>query len=346
MTTTGSCLFRADANTQIGTGHVMRCLALAQAWQDAGGSVTFAMCDDNPVIEKRLKSENFSVSKIESKYGSAEDAYETIKIAQNINAEWIVVDGYHFGSAYQKIIKNAGLRLLFVDDNGHSDYYYADIVLNQNIHAQEEMYEKREAYTRLLLGTKYVLLRREFLKWRKWKREIPEVARKLLVTLGGGDPDNVTLKVIQSLQQVKVEKLESIVVVGGNNPHFDQLHEAVRNSSIHIQLKRDVNNISELMAWADMAVAAAGTTSWELCFFGLPSLLIILAENQRFIAEYLNEIGAAKTLGRHYKLVVKTLTKSLISLLTKRKRRYKMCKREKKVMDGLGCHRVVECIGK
>ena len=161
-------LIRADASTRIGTGHVMRCLALAQAWEDSGRRAAFAMGMDAPALEDRLRSDGMEVVHLSAEPGSLEDAEMTADIAQKMGAGWAVVDGYHFGSDYQRIIKESGLRLLFIDDNGHADHYYADIVLNQNLHANEELYRKREPYTKLLFGTEYVLLRREVWPWRGW----------------------------------------------------------------------------------------------------------------------------------------------------------------------------------
>lgn len=207
-------VFRVDASTQIGTGHVMRCLALAQAWQDTQGQPIFITANPIPALEERLKSEGMKVVHLAAEPGSLADAQETAALAHQFEANWVVVDGYQFGSEYQQTIKNSGLNLLFIDDYGHAEHYYADVVLNQNISAEEEWYQHREPYTQLLLGTRYTLLRREFWQWQGWQRTVPPVAKKVLVTLGGADPDNVTLKVIQSLQIVEVEELEAVVVVG------------------------------------------------------------------------------------------------------------------------------------
>ena len=209
---------RADANARIGAGHVMRCLALAQAWQDDGGRAIFLMAPNAPSLEKRLKSEATEVIRVAIQPGSADDATQTAHLARQMGALWVVVDGYHFDADYQRIIKDAGLRLLFVDDHGHSARYYADIVLNQNLHAHRGLYANREPYTRLLLGTRYVLLRREFLNWRGWKRRIAEVAHNVLVTMGGSDPYNVTLKVIQALQRLKLSDIEIKVALESNKP--------------------------------------------------------------------------------------------------------------------------------
>ncbi len=196
-------LLRADANALMGTGHVMRCLALAQAWQDRGGLAAFLSAPLPSAIETRLSAEGLAVVALKSWPGGAADAAETIRQAEALQADWVVVDGYQFDAAYHKALKDAGLKLLVLDDNGDSGFYWADLVLNQNIHAQADWYKNRASYTRLLLGTQYALLRREFLAWRGWQRDTPETAYKILVTLGGSDPDNVTLKVLEALSEVE-----------------------------------------------------------------------------------------------------------------------------------------------
>ena len=145
-------LIRADASTQIGTGHVMRCLALARSWQDTLGQPIFAMTTSVPALEERLKSEGMEVIHLAAEPGSLADAKETAALAHQFNASWVVLDGYHFGSEYQKTIKISGLSLLFIDDYGHAEHYYADFVLNQNISADEQWYQHREPCTKLLLG--------------------------------------------------------------------------------------------------------------------------------------------------------------------------------------------------
>lgn len=334
-------LVRADAGTQIGTGHVMRCLALAHAWQDAGGYAIFVTAIAAPALEARLQSEGMQVLHLSCKLGSVEDAKATAALARQIGASWAMVDGYHFGAEYQQIIKDADLRLLLIDDYGQADRYCVDIVLNQNIYAHEGLYAKREPYTQLLLGTRYVLLRREFWQWQGWKREIPPVVRKILVTLGGGDPDNVTLKVIQALQQLKLEGLEALIVVGGSNPYYEQLQSAAEASRFPIRLERNVTNMPELMAGADVAIAAGGTTSWELAFMGLPSLVLILAENQRAIAEQLGEMGMAVNLGWHEDVAAVEIERAIAQLLAAAQTRSEMTQRSQELVDGEGSARVL-----
>jgi UDP-2,4-diacetamido-2,4,6-trideoxy-beta-L-altropyranose hydrolase len=334
-------LFRVDASTQIGTGHVMRCLALAQAWQDMGRQAIFVMATQVPALESRLRSENISIEHSFAIPGSVEDAKETIRLAHQVESNWVVLDGYHFDSEYQRILKKSGLKLLFIDDCGYAKHYYADIVLNQNICADETLYIHREPYTQLLLGTHYALLRREFWQWRGWQRETHPVARKILVTLGGSDPENVTLKVIQALQQVRIEGLEAIVVVGGSNPHYEQLETAVQTSPFPISLKRNAIDMPELMAWADVAIAAGGSTNWELAFMGLPSIVIVLADNQREIVDRLDKIGIVINLGWHKDVKVLEIAEAISSVAIETELQARMTELSKKLVDGEGSKRVL-----
>lgn len=332
-------LIRADANVAMGTGHVMRCLALAQAWQDTGSRPVFAMAECTPAIEARLRSENIEIARIEASAGSAQDAAALIEFAR-AEAAWTVVDGYHFAAEYQRRLKDAGLKLLLIDDLGDAVHYWADVILNQNPHSSEAMYANRSQDSRLLLGCRYALLRREFAGWRTWQREIPPVARKLLITMGGSDPENVTGTALSALPLLGVDDLETTVVLGGSNPHRGSLEQAASASRKKIRVLTNVSNMPELMAWADLAVSAAGTTCWEMCFLGLPALLIDIAPNQTPVARELNRKGAAVHVGSS-SLTSQQLADALLPLLRSQQRRQEIASSGRRIIDGQGADRVV-----
>ncbi|HTC55087.1 MAG TPA: UDP-2,4-diacetamido-2,4,6-trideoxy-beta-L-altropyranose hydrolase [Candidatus Sulfotelmatobacter sp.] len=335
----GTLLVRADASVAMGTGHAMRCFALAQAWQDAGGHAIFAMAQARPAIRERLQRESMEVARLKAKPGSADDAQESIVLARGEKACWVVVDGYCFGADYQAALKQAGLKVLFIDDNGHAGHYSADLVLNQNAHANEALYPSRDASTRLLLGPRFAMLRRDFTEWRKWKRETQTTARKVLVTMGGSDPDNVTERVVQAI--LPVADVNATVVVGGSNPHLPKLRALVVGAQRDVNLVDNVTNMPELMSNSDVAISAAGTTSLEMCFLGLPALLIVLADNQRAAAEELSRRGAAINLGEGAQASLGVVSEHLVRLLASPERRKTMSETGRKLVDGLGAERVV-----
>ncbi len=328
-------LIRADGSARMGTGHVMRCLSLAQGWRRAGGEVCFALAETTPALEQRLQGEGFNVTRLSAPAGSAGDAAETVRLARD-GAGWVVADGYHFDADFQQAIKTAGVRLLLVDDYGHASRYSADYVLNQNLYAAAGLYTQRESHTRLLLGTRYALLRQQFNEWRGWKREFPSVARKVLVTLGGSDPDNVTGAIVEKLAQIP--DLDITVLIGGSNPHREQLQSKIQNPESKISFVVDAPNMPELMAWADVAVAAGGTTSWELAFMGLPGLVLVLADNQRAVADALDAAKMAR------KTTPATVASDLAALLADADGRAQMSRRGRESVDGDGVSRVAACL--
>ena len=224
---------------------------------------------------------------------------------------------------------------------GHFREYCGDLVLNQNPQAREGMYAHRSASTGLLLGSGYAMLRREFRSWRG-NRHKPASAHRVLVTLGGADPANTTLKVIRAVRQLTAKKLEVIVLVGPANPYRAELDAEVRGAEQSIELKNSVSNMPELMAWADFAISAAGSTCWELAFMGVPNLLIVLAENQSGGAEALQKLEVSRNLGWHAGLQPETIATELGRLLDDTETRHQMSECGRALIDGEGVMRVIE----
>ena len=336
-------LLRADAGRAIGTGHVMRCLALAQACQGAGRGVALATAAETPALEARLRSEGVEVVRLSALAGSADDAAETAALARRLGAPWVGLDGYHYAADFRRQLKDAGLALLVIDDLGMNGPSHADVVLNQNLYADAGLYPGCEATTRLLLGTRYALLRREFLAWQPWQRRTAERAAKVLVTLGGSDPENATLKVVQALRRLDHLDLEAQILVGAASPHAARLKEALPPSG-RLRLLTDAANMPELMAWADVAVSAGGSTCWELAYLGLPNVVLVLAENQRRVAEGLEARGVAVNLGHHAAVSDRELADALGALIGDPRRRQAMNERGRQIVDGRGAERVLSAL--
>jgi UDP-2,4-diacetamido-2,4,6-trideoxy-beta-L-altropyranose hydrolase len=331
---------RTDADSQIGTGHLMRCFSLAQGWQARGGKVVIATNCNNDNLTRHLEAANMPIAAIERPHPNPMDWDRTCEILKSHPDAWVVLDGYHFDAGYQGKIKSCGHRLMAIDDTAHLDKYFADIVLNQNINADRLNYTA-EPRTRLLLGLRYVLLRPEFIEQSVTVPKSSKIARKLLVTLGGGDFDNQTLKVIKAIEEVKIDGLEAVIVVGPANPHLKQLQAIIKDSRVPIHLKVNTTHMAELMTWADMAVTAGGSTCWELACMGLPALVIILAENQQAVAKGLEEREAIINLGWHHNLSPVRIAKALENLLLNAARRGKMAEISRKLIDGKGTERVL-----
>lgn len=326
----------AECGVQVGTGHVMRCLALAQAWKRAGGAVTFLMPEGLNGIEARIRAEGFRLETLPQDRGSSAQVF--IQAALGTGAPIVVLDGYGFGAPEQSMLSDVGVRVLTVDDYGHASDYPVRWVLNQNAYALAEMYTGTKA--RLLLGPDFALLRDEFLPWMGWKRRIPDRCGKLLITIGGSDPDNASEKILQSFNLVERKDLEIVLVVGGANPHLRDVQVAAERCPVPVRIVQSVQDMPALMAWADVAISGAGGTSYELCYMGLPSLLLIVAENQRRIAARLDQLGVAVNAGMSREFRPESFASVLTALLESRQRREAMSEGGRELVDGLGSERV------
>jgi UDP-2,4-diacetamido-2,4,6-trideoxy-beta-L-altropyranose hydrolase len=329
-------LIRADASERIGSGHVMRSLALAQAWQDSGGAACLAARLLPKAIERRWHEEKIEIRQLAEACG---DAQQTVELAREIGADWVVLDGYQFGAENQRAIKNAGLQLLVVDDEARARHYVADLVLNQAPYAVPGLYPIRSPRTALLLGTRYALLRREFLRARPTDRSQAPRTQRVLVTLGGADPDNCTRTILEAI--AGIEKLTTIAVVGPSNSHAMELEQLAQGARGRITVRRNPTDMSELMAWADLAISAAGSTCWELAFMGLPMLLVVLAENQRPGATSLEQLGLARNLGWHSKLSPDKVCAAVMQISDDPALRASMSRKGLELIDGRGASRVV-----
>lgn len=337
-------LFRTDGNTAIGLGHVMRCLALAQAAREAGHSSVFVMAPDGEKIAERLREEQCAVFPLVSKPGSREDAVETSHLAREHAADWIVADGYQFDTAYQQTVKERHVPLLFIDDYGHAGQYDTDIILNQNFYAEQMKYRNSAPSAQLLLGPAYALLRQEFVQWKDRKRTTPKTATRILVSMGGADARNDTERVLTCLQSMDREKLEITVVSGAANPHLKLLEQSARKSRHAVRLLPNVTNMAALMAEADLAIAAGGSTCYELLYMGLPGLVLITANNQERNVRALEQADAIVNAGWNTKVNDQSLISLLKSVLLDHPLRARLSAKGPGIVDGRGCSRVLSAM--
>jgi len=337
-------IIRADANAQMGAGHLMRCIALAQALQNRGGRAIFLSHIQNKRLRKMISDEGFELISVDNPYphpGDEEGIRNLSAYTSQAHPSWVVLDGYHFDPAYQSALRATGCKVLVIDDMAHQPEYHADILLNQNIYARS-LYYNCGPDTLRLLGTQYVLLRKEFLNGKGAKREIPETARRILVTMGGADPENVTLMVVRALKLTGIRDLEVKIVIGPINTHLPTIRGELAGSPFAYQILSSVDDMPSLMAWADIAVSAGGSTCWELSFMGVPFLVVILSENQEGIANGLGEAGAAVNCGWHYVLTANRFTEIFVELIKDRESRMALTRNGQQMVDGFGAKRVME----
>lgn len=309
--------FRTDASLDIGTGHVMRCLTLADALRARGAECAF-ICREHPgnligLIRERgyevhglpmqadhiLPAEPDGGLPAHAAWLSADwatDAEQTRLALQGQTLDWLVVDHYALDQRWEQNMRSYCHQLMVIDDLADRPHD-CDLLLDQNLGRTEQDYgELLNRHTRILVGPRYALLRPEFMQWRSCSlaRRTNGEFKKLLITMGGVDKDNATGQMLDALKVCNLPPdLQITVVMGHSAPWLAQVQEQALQMHRPTQVLVGVINMAELMAKSDLAIGAAGSTSWERCCLGLPSLMLVLAENQLEGANALHESGAA-----------------------------------------------------
>jgi UDP-2,4-diacetamido-2,4,6-trideoxy-beta-L-altropyranose hydrolase len=299
-------IFRVDASLQMGTGHVMRCLTLAQVLKDNGANVKFICRKHEGNLIDKICLNGFVVYELEL-YGETEvdnklahshwlgatqqkDADNCIDTFKSKKIDWLIVDHYALDQRWQKRLKPHYEKLMVIDDLADRKHQ-CDILLDQTFGRQQEDYlTLTPKDCKLLLGSQYALLRPEFSEWRPYsvERRSHSEFKQLLINMGGVDVGNVTGKVLDELKLCNLPNDISItVVMGSSAPHLESVKSKAITLPYKTEVKVDVGNMAEIMANSDIAIGAAGSTTWERCCLGLPTIQIVIAKNQLFSAETL-----------------------------------------------------------
>lgn len=338
---TETLVIRADASTQIGTGHVMRCLALAQEALANRIEVIFITSAPPLAISDLLTKKGITMHPLTVQPAGMDDVKETAEIIKRVNARWVVLDGYSFNEAYLTAIsQSSSTKVLLIDDFAHLKYYDVDMLLNQNISAFNYNYQMKRSCSPLL-GTKYVLLRDEFLTYPKKTHQQKRRAENVLVTMGGSDPQDVTLKVLEALKHCNHSSLHIKVIAGALNPNFKSLEKTAESLDTDITIYHNIADMPAVLHWADIVVSAAGSTCGELAFLGVPSIVIATADNQIDLAEGLHHACCAINLGWHADISVRSIADATQSLLDDFDKRALLSSNQQTLVDGKGAKRVL-----
>ncbi len=349
-------LVRADAGPSVGTGHVMRSLALGQAWKRLGGSVAFAIGELPSGLIARVASEDFDVYRLQNDCCDSKDANQTAAIAESLSAKWIALDGYRFDDAYQATLAQSECRLLVLDDYQHANHENADLIVNQNAYADAQRY-RETSQARILAGPSFALLRSEFNANEfdhadpgisNSSKHIVKQARRILVTFGGEDADNWTLKTLEVLSNLNRKQLIVDCVVGACYQHGPELELFKKTANLSLRIHRNVDHMSALMHRVDVAISAGGSTCYELARCGVPTIVASIADNQIPVALALSQQGVMVSLdeftgtGRHnISDPMKRLSKTIRRLLNDYETRKTMSELGIKLVDGQGGRRIV-----
>lgn len=316
-------LFRTDASVDIGTGHLMRCLTLASRLRSRGADVSF-VCRDLPGgAFDILNSFGFRATSLPANGMDAEiqsfDADRTIKSISGFfpdGVDWIVVDHYSLDVRWESFLRPYARRIMVVDDLANRNHD-CDLLLDQNYYLDGEL-----RYVGLipegcvtLLGPGYVLLRSEFHEARPRLRKRDGCIKRILVFFGGSDPANQTTCVLHGIRLLNLSDILVDVVVGAANPNKDFIRtfcDCLPNVSYHCQ----ISNMAELIQNADLGIGAGGAAMWERCYLGLPTVTVVLADNQEKTTESVAALGAIDYLGWSHDLAPADYANSIEHLLS------------------------------
>lgn len=363
-------VIRADANSKIGMGHVMRCLSVADALLKRGEEVLFVTADDTPVPLLTKKGIPYRV--LHTDYADMEaempELWEVLRelpqgaespdatLAQKNTS--ILVDSYYVTEKYLAALKKR-ITTIYMDDI-YAFSYPVDMLINYNIYGEEMGYEKDAAFadTKLLLGANYVPLREEFSAGAGYvqsRKELslgaanvpPAEEGGILITTGGSDSFNLAGQLLMEAMKYDALKEKKYHVVSGSlNPHIGELQAlAQKHENIHIHC--NVTNMAELMAESEVALSAGGSTLYELCAVGVPVIAFSFAENQERLVQTFVKRGIAQYGGNYRtdgnKMIQNTIA-GLETLLEDKNLRSEYRKKARTLVDGKGAERIAEAI--
>lgn len=329
--------FRADGNSQIGTGHIMRCLSLADALREDGVPSAFVTAepDMGPLIEAR----GYACHVLGSAYDRMEEELPALlPLLEKKRPDGVILDSYFVTPNYMTAVR-AKAALVYIDDLNAFDYP-ADMVVNYNLYGEAAAYPSGQM---VLLGPRYAPLRKQFQGLAP--RAVKERVEGILLSTGGTDPYHVALGCCEYLRaHPLVSDLICHVVLGAMNRDAEQIEEIAAKTP-WIVPHRQVTDMRRLMLECDAAVSAAGTTLYELCACGLPAVTYILADNQLDGAAAFDRAGLMPCAGdvRKEPLLAERIFSALDGLRS-RERRRETARRMQAMVDGNGAVRLAAAV--
>ncbi|MEG6584984.1 UDP-2,4-diacetamido-2,4,6-trideoxy-beta-L-altropyranose hydrolase [Dendrosporobacter sp. 1207_IL3150] len=319
-------VFRTDASTAIGIGHIMRCITLATELRHSNIHSSFICSEMRGNLCGYLESQGFEVNRIagtDSELGWSEtfinqDACQTNQILQLKEAvDWLIVDHYELDARWERKVQHYVRNIMVIDDLANR-IHDCKILLDQNLyHNLETRYEGLvPTDCKMLLGPKYALLRQEFRDKRARLRIRDGKVSRILIFFGGSDPTNETEKALLAVMNMRLSNIVVDVVVGAANQNTNKVKDMCsghKNIKLHFQ----VANMAELILQADLAIGAGGTSTWERCFLGLPTITIIVAPNQEEVTKAVDAVGAIWSLGSSHNVSVGDISLAIEKALQK-----------------------------
>lgn len=353
-------IIRTDSSIHIGTGHVMRCLTLADELRKDGANLEFICRELEGNIIDIIQGKGYIVNKLPE---PEQDENELTSYAKWLGTKWetdaeqtkiilkdkgeiidlLIIDHYALDIKWESRLKGYTEKIMVIDDLANREHK-ADILLDQNyVENMETRYDKLvPASCKKLLGPKYVLLRPEFYEAKAKLRTRDGKVKRILIFFGGSDPTNETSKAIKAVEMLNRPDISVDVVVGAGNPQQKEIESLC--TELNYNYYCQVNNMAELMLKADLAIGAGGATTWERCFLGLPAICLVIAENQEEVIRKLAQKEAIINLGWHRLTDGIMIYKTLQKLITDKEKLRMMALSSLGIIEGNSLDRIVKLI--
>lgn len=350
---------RVDASDQIGTGHFMRCLTLADALKQRGAQIRFVSRHLPEHLRSMLAAQGHEYALLDSVQNNvvldelahahwlgvsqAQDATDSIQVLSDQTWDWLIIDHYALDARWESALRLAAKQIMVVDDIADRQHD-CDVLLDQNFYSDMGIryIGKVPAQCRLLLGPRYALLRDEFRLLHEQIKPRNGPVKRILIFFGGMDADNYTGRALKVLGNIGISDLHVDVVIGAQHPFREQLEFTCAEHGFfcHVQTKW----MAELMTAADLAIGAGGSATWERCCLGLPTLTICVADNQhKQIADAASEgLLYAPELKDELSPVIKRHVRALMENVYLR---HVVSSNGMKAVDGRGVSRVIGNLG-
>jgi UDP-2,4-diacetamido-2,4,6-trideoxy-beta-L-altropyranose hydrolase len=359
--------FRVDASLHIGTGHVMRCLSLAQQFHEEGSEIGFLCREQQGNLTDYIRSKGYTVhtllnpiDKTRTVNSENRPYEEWLGVSWSVDAEqtrdqllmlgkrvdWLVLDHYALDAQYEKTLRPHVSKILVIDDLANRRHD-CDVLLDHNYF--DNMTTRYEGlvdkWCQLLVGPTYALLRKEFQTPLPLNRIRDGRIRNVLVSFGGVDKTGETMKTLQALWPYAQQGLVINVLLGKMNPHNAAIMDFCRKMP-HCTAYEHVENMRQLMERADLAIGAGGTTTWERCCLGLPSLVITTAQNQEGLTEHVTRTGAIGFLGKSNEVTSWIIHERVKQMMAHPEQCREMSARASQLVDGFGIERISKELSK
>lgn len=348
---------RTDASVTIGTGHVMRCLALAKAVRLRDMTVHFVCREHNGAALDLIETAGFVLHRLPIKGEETlpagyegwlggtwqQDAALTARVIRDAvgEADWLLVDHYGIDEKWENALRSVTHRIFVIDDlaDRHHD---CDLLLDQNLSSEKEPYQGLvPSSATVLMGPSYALLRDEFRQARAQVLVRTGLVKRAVVFFGGSDPTNETEKAIRAVRRLNPAGIEVDVIVGASNPMKERI-AALCADLPYMRFHCQVNNMARFLVEADLALGAAGVSSWERLALGVPSLVVAVAGNQIENMRQLDGLGVAVGLGVSQDVTEEKLSLAIGNLLSSPSIVSAMSEKALGLVDGEGVSRVVD----